>query len=291
VRTSNSTATEELLLALLGPRAAGGPRRFARQLLQSGRKNLNSLIAQVSADDRIDAESLAVQLQADGVGVLFCDDPRYPERLRRFPGAPPALFHLGRVELLDRPSVGVCGARNAGPEGLKAARACGEDAARLGVTVVSGYAKGVDTESHLAALEAGGGTVAVLAEGINHFKVKQAYGNLADTALEQLLVVSQFPPTQRWMAGAAMTRNSVIIGLGQALVVVEAGETGGTFKAGEVALQAGRPVFVLGLSTGMPPGNKKLLAEGGRPIMNRKELMAEFRQLKTGSDAQLPLEP
>jgi DNA processing protein len=181
--------------------------------------------------------------------------------------------------LLERPSVGVCGSRKAGIDGLRAARACGEDAARLGVVVVSGYAKGVDTEGHTSALAANGGTVAVLAEGIIDFRPKQAYRDLPDGALERLLVVSQFPPRQRWTAGAAMTRNQVIVGLGDAVIVVEAGATGGTLQAGKTALQNGKRLWVLGFPGEDPPGNQALLAAGGRRIASRAELAAEMREL------------
>jgi hypothetical protein len=166
-----SGAHAELRLALLGPRAAGGPRRSVKMLLQSGRRALSVQIQQLPEAEQAEAESLAISLAADGVRALLCDDPRYPERLRSFPGSPPALFCRGDVALLGDPAIGVCGSRNATTEGLSAARACGEDAARSRVTVVSGYAKGVDTESHTAAIKAGGRTIAVLAEGISHFKV------------------------------------------------------------------------------------------------------------------------
>ena len=125
------------------------------------------------------------------------------------------------------------------------------------MVVVSGYAKGVDTEAHLSALTAGGSTVAVLAEGIADFRLKQSYGGLPDGALNRLLVISQFPPRQRWTAGAAMTRNQVIVGLGDAVVVVEAGAGGGTLRAGETALQTGKQLWVLG-----PPARTPL--ETGR---------------------------
>lgn len=269
----DGTATShDLWLALLASGAAGGPRRAAKVLLQSGRRRLEQLVGQVQADEQQAAEEVALELAEQSVGVIFCDDPKYPERLRSVPGAPPVLFYRGPIELLERTSIGVCGSRNVGSNGLRAARACGQEAASLGITVVSGYAKGVDTEAHLSTLSAGGNTVAVLAEGIMGFRVKQAYGGLSDGALGRLLVVSQFPPRQRWTAGAAMARNQVIVGLGEAIVAIEAGETGGTLRAGEAALQAGRPLWVLSFPAEEPPGNKLLLAAGGRCVASRAEL-------------------
>lgn len=285
-----TTVDDELLLALLGPRAAGGPRRAVKHLLLSGRDHLLGLVRALPQAERADAESTAGRLRERGVRALLCDDPRYPDRLRRFSGAPPALFWQGGpISLLSGPAVGVCGSRNASSEGLHAARACGEDAARLGITVVSGYAKGVDTESHLAALTSAGATIAVLAEGIDHFSLKPAYRELPETTRRRLVVVSQFPPAQRWSAGAAMTRNQVIVGLSHALIVVEAGETGGTLRAGQTALQGKRPLFVLGFANGTPQGNEKLLAAGGRAVTDRAALHRELRRLDIEQAPHLPL--
>ncbi|UMP01276.1 DNA-processing protein DprA [Amycolatopsis sp. EV170708-02-1] len=283
-------AQEELLLALLGPRAAGGPRRGAKQLLRSGREQLRTLIAQLPYEQRIEADATVETLTSSGIRALLCDDQRYPDRLRRFTGAPIALFYRGPIEMLENPTVGVCGSRNATSAGLRAARACGQDAARLGVTVVSGYARGIDTESHLACLEAGGSTIAVLAEGILNFRLRPAYRELPSSALDHLLVISQFPPSQHWTAGAAMTRNQVVIGLSQAVVVVEAGETGGTLRAGEVAVQSGRRLLVMDFAEGTPQGNAKLIATGARRIINRVDLAEEMRSLRLNQDTQLTLE-
>ncbi|MFJ8817698.1 DNA-processing protein DprA [Amycolatopsis thermoflava] len=270
----------ELVLALLAGPAAGGARRAARSLLHWGRPQIQDLIAHLPAPARVDAEETASRLWERGVRALLCDDRRYPDSLRRFSGAPPALFCLGPMELLERPAVGVCGSRDASDEGIRAARACGEEAAHLGVAVVSGYAKGVDTAGHLAALEAGGTTIAVLAEGIDHFRAKTPYRELGPAAGVNMLVVSQFPPAQRWTAGAAMTRKQVIVGLSRALVVVEARDTGGTLKAGEIALRGSRPVFVLNSTSSASPGNQRLISAGGRHVADRRELRALLQTLR-----------
>ncbi|GAB3704557.1 hypothetical protein GCM10027598_04760 [Amycolatopsis oliviviridis] len=277
---------ERLMLAVLAPVAAGGPRRAAKVLLQRGRRALVGLVGELPDDEIAKAEKLAHSLSAAGVNVLFCDEPDYPARLRQAKGAPPVLFYRGAIDLLSGYAVGICGARSATEESLKAARACGEDAASAGISVVSGYAKGVDTESHLAALRAGGRTVAVLAEGILNFQLKRPYRDLPQKALDRLLVVSQFPPGQSWTAGAAMTRNQVIVGLGDAVIVVEAGETGGTLRAGETAVSAQVPLWVLGFRHADPPGNRKLLGAGGRRIANRVALSAEMRRLAETPRAQ-----
>lgn len=213
----------------------------------------------------------AADLAERGVIAINADDERFPASLM-VKGRPvvPTLFCLGDLRLLGAPGAGMCGSRKASALGLKAARACGEEVSARRLAVVSGYAKGVDTETHLAALDHGGATVIVLAEGINHFRIKRDFARSFDP--RRILVVSQFHPAQTWASYAAMARNHVIFGLGRALVVIEAGDRGGTLAAGRDALKRGRPVFVLNFDAETPPGNRLLIDAGAQPVSSRQEL-------------------
>jgi len=204
----------------------------------------------------------ADELYERGVDVVALGDDRYPARLTATKAAPPLLFTWGNTDLLRESAVGMCGSRHVSTKGIEAARVCGLEVSAHGLSVVSGYAKGVDTETHLAALDAGGRTVIVLAEGINGFRRKRAFAGVPFDE-EHILVLSQFSPGQRWNVGAAMTRNGVIAGLGHALVVIEAGETGGTLNAGIQALEMGRPVLALEFSSQETPAGNRLLFEKG----------------------------
>ena len=120
------------------------------------------------------------------------------------------LFVWGNDDVLHSGGVGMCGSRNVSSAGLAAASICGGKVADRGLAVFSGYAKGVDTVSHLAALEADGRTAIVLAEGICKFKVKRAFQNVPLDA-ERPVVVSQFAPDQRWTVGGAMARKRSLL--------------------------------------------------------------------------------
>ena len=206
----------------------------------------------------------------------------YPQRLHAVAQAPPLLFYWGNRALLDCDGVGMCGARDCSPAGLEAARICGEQVAALGLNVISGYARGVDTETHLGALRGGGRTLIVLAEGINRFKQKRAFSEV-ELDPERMAVISQFAPGQVWTVGNAMARNTVIAGLARALVVVEAGESGGTLNAGMRALQMRRPVLALDFSIGTPTGNQALFEKGAVRVSSSKGLRASLDRLKAES--------
>jgi DNA processing protein len=268
---ADQTAFEANLRALVAYERYRTPAKAAAALLHSGPTMLETELGFLDSAVQDVLRKQADDLTARGVLAISADDQRFPSTLKP-KGRPvvPTLFCQGDLSLLTAAGAGMCGSRKATPLGLKAARACGEEVSARGLTVVSGYAKGVDTETHLAALDRGGTTVIVLAEGINHFRVKREFIKSFDP--QRVLVVSQFHPAQAWASYGAMARNHVIFGLGRALVVIEAGEKGGTLAAGRDALKRGRPVFVLNFGEETPPGNRLLIDAGARAVSSRYDL-------------------
>jgi DNA processing protein len=264
--------------------ATNGGVRLARSVLVSDdalSKHWSTLPP--SAQD--EATRMAVELEARGCRILTPGDDAWPSELDVLATPPPFLYAWGELGLLGEPAIGMCGSRDASKRGLKAARTAGEEAARLGMHVISGYARGVDTETHLAALGQGAGTVIVLAEGILHFRVKRVFRDRGITP-DRVLVLSQFAPEQRWSAGAAMTRNGIICALGRALVVVEARDRGGTLNAGRQALKVGRPVMALQLGDETPAGNQLLFDEGAERVGSTGQFRVALRDLLSGATVQ-----
>jgi len=182
----------------------------------------------------------------------------------------------------------MCGARKASGTGLRAARACASVAAQAGLVVVSGNAAGVDSEAHLGALEGGSSTILIIPEGALHYRARRsdALGDVDD----RVLVVSQFPPRQPWLVGGAMARNTLIAGLGEALVVIEAGSEGGTLNAGKQALRMGRPVIALEFeSVPTPPGNAILHAQGATRLRRPSDLPDTLAALRGIGDREAQL--
>lgn len=191
----------------------------------------------------------------------------YPAHLSRTLGknAPELLYCIGNPALLTFPAVGFCGSRKASEKGLQTADDCASQAAENHVVVVSGNAAGVDFHAHYNALAKGGSTILVLPEGISHFRVKRDFVGVWDW--ERVLVISQFEPTTPWRTYNAMARNKVILGLCNAMVVIEAGITGGTLDAGKSTLNANLPLFVAQYEdSGAAAGNRVLIEMGGVPL-------------------------
>ena len=142
-----------------------------------------------------------------------------------------------------------------------------------GINIVSGYAKGVDSEAHLGALAAEGTTTLVLPYGITQLRQKSAFRKFNWN--QDVLAVSQFDPDAKWLARNAMARNKLVCGLSKAVVVIESGperdtrgKMSGTFNTAKTALGMDLPLFVLNPNCldNPPKGNADLIALGGHSL-------------------------
>jgi DNA processing protein len=259
----------------------GSPGKINTQLRRRGVGALEEHMEQLDSANRQQLRAVAEDLLSHDVTAVLRETSEYPRLLDQVPNAPPVLFCSGQLSLLSAPSIGMCGSRRVSNEGLRAATICGSVAASQDLVSVSGYARGVDMATHVSALESGGTTIIVLPEGINHFRVKREIARVWDPS--RTLVVSQFSPTQTWNTGGAMTRNSVIIGLSLTLVVIEAGERGGTLSAGQRALDLDRRVIALQFSD-MTPGNAMLVESGAIAVSDPAELSSFLHELRYVAD-------
>jgi DNA protecting protein DprA len=209
------------------------------------------------------------------VTLLHPLHPDFPQRLRALEEnlpLPALLYVRGNIALLERPGAAIVGKRQPGEAALAAAAALAAGLVARGINIVSGYAPGIDSAAHGAALRAGGTTTAVLPEGLYHF---QARPEMQDyLTVDNILVISQFDPDARWAAYQAMARNKLVAALSGALVVIVSGSErdasgrhSGTFDAAMSARRLGLPVFAVDPSffPEPPPGNRDLIARGCMP--------------------------
>ena len=213
-----------------------------------------------------------------GTGLTFppiqeigISSPVYPKRLQLFLGktSPVTLYTLGNLKLLNEDAMGFCGSRNVSGKGLLIAEDCATQAVNNNKVVLSGYARGVDRAVHKAALENGGKTILILPEGINNFRIvnelKESWN------WDRTLVISEFIPNMSWKTWNAMKRNQTILALVSSMIVIEAGETGGTIAAGKEALKMHIPLFVVNHSDMNISLGGKTLIEAGGVRLNKSE--------------------
>jgi predicted Rossmann fold nucleotide-binding protein DprA/Smf involved in DNA uptake len=178
-------------------------------------------------------------------GITRADESVFPPGLRDLPpGIRPLRLHwLGESRILGGDHVMVCGARNASEEGCGIARMCGRLLAEARITVASGYARGVDLAAHHGALDAGGDTLAFLPYGIARFRVHRGLGD--SFSPERFLAVSELEPWQFFSTQTALRRNTLLAAISSVVIVVEPGESGGTWYSAEKARELGKPLFFL----------------------------------------------
>lgn len=181
---------------------------------------------------------------AQGIKLITVLDYAYPANLRMVHDRPPALFVRGELDLGDERSVAVVGTRQATSRGIDQAQSIAEQLVAADYVVASGLALGIDTAVHTAALKQGGRTIAVVGTGLNHAYPRQNAG-LQERLGQVSAVISQFLPDQGPRPWTFPQRNAVMSGLARATVVVEAGHTSGARMQARLALEHGRPVFLL----------------------------------------------
>lgn len=181
-----------------------------------------------------------------GHGYITCLDSGYPSFLAGALAAqaPPLLFFQGNEALLEGQGGGVVGTRRPTEEGREWARAAARLFAGEGITLMSGGADGIDLEAHRAALMAEGTTVVILPAGLHAHQPHPAIRRGLENG--QVLLLSEFLPTDDWQTHRAMTRNRTIAAFSRTLCVVEPREKGGSMYTAEQALDQGTPVFYWG---------------------------------------------
>jgi DNA processing protein len=222
-------------------------------------------------------------------------DPDYPALLDVVP-APPALWVRGALVAADALAVAIVGARRATPYGV-AEQLAAELAAR-GVTIVSGFARGIDTAAHRGALAAGGRTLAVLGSGVD--VVYPSENRALARAIEgHGALVSQFAPGTPALAGHFPARNRTLAGLALGLVVVEAASRSGALISAGFAGDLGREVFAVPgrITSDTSAGANRLIQDGAKLISCWQDIVSELPEpwrravRSTGADERAPARP
>ena len=243
----------------IGPRAAAKLlERFgsAEGVYKATRAELEHLRLPPETVDTIIARDLRFRAEAeiqavkklDG-DIILLDDGVYPSSLREIYDPPIVLYVKGAwSDCLLQPSIGVVGSRRCSTYGQNSAIMLARDLAERGVTVVSGFARGIDAAAHRGALDAGGRTVAILGTGIDEVYPRD-HKQLATEILDRGgALISQFPLGTPPVSENFPYRNRIISGLSLGVVIVEAAENSGSLITARLAMEQNREVFAV-------PGN------------------------------------
>lgn len=225
--------------------------------------------------DRVQDEIAATR--KSGARYLFHDAPDYPALLAETEGAPPILVVRGDSALAARPCVAVVGARNCSAGAIKLAREFAAGFAETGYTVVSGLARGIDGAAHRGALAAGstgGGTIGVIASGID-LSYPPEHAELQEQIAQEGLLIAEQACGIEPLARHFPSRNRIIAGLAAGTLVVEAAPKSGSLITARLAGEMGREVMAI---PGSPldsrsHGCNHLIREGAILVQNPADVI------------------
>jgi len=216
------------------------------------------------------------RMERQGFFALTCFDEDYPARLRERLGdhAPPVLYTVGSRDLLSADGIGIVGSRGVSADGAEVARLAAEAAAKAGLTVISGGAKGVDQVSMAAGHEIGGRVVGYLADSLER-RVREPSTRRA-IAEGAICLVTPYKPSAGFSVASAMGRNKLIYAsAGTTLVVSSDLDRGGTWGGAVEALRQGFGAVAVWTGPGGGPGNGRLVELGARAVDDVSVLVNE----------------
>lgn len=211
-----------------------------------------------------------------GIEIISADSDAYPGKLLEIDNPPNILFSYGSPDKTHvTPSVAIIGARDADDYALTATEQLSYELSAQGITIISGFARGIDSAAHRGALSAKGQTVAVLGCGIGYDYPRNSR-NLKRQIAQNGAVLSEYFPSSVPARENFKIRNRIVSGLADGIVVIQAGERSGTLNTVSHGLTQGKDIFVL------PPhdifsehyrGNIGLLRDGAIPVYSSKDII------------------
>ncbi|HLH55249.1 MAG TPA: DNA-processing protein DprA [Verrucomicrobiae bacterium] len=250
------------------------------QLLQVNGIGAETADSIASWEKNVDLSAELKRIDEFGCRVLIAGDEEYPPLLRQIYDPPVVLYAKGQLLAKDKNSVAMVGSRMTTHYGVEVARRLAYQLAYLGVTVVSGGARGIDSAAHQGALSAKGRTIAVLGTGINIVwppENKELYERVAENGA----LVTQFPFNSPGTKQSFPIRNRLVAGMTLGTVVVEANLTSGALITANFANEYGRQVFAVPGRIDSPrsKGCHDLIKKGAKLCEGAEDILSEFEYL------------
>jgi len=241
------------------------------------------------ARQECDADSELALCRRLDVRIVARGDAEYPPPLENIPDPPSLLYCKGRLEPRDQLAISVVGSRHGTPYGARVAERLAGGLARVGITVVSGLARGIDAAAHRGALKAGGRSIAVLANGLASVYPPE-HADLARALTEAGGLVSEMPMLQVPLAGLFTQRNRIISGLSLGVVVVEATPRSGSLSTAHHAMEQNREVFAVPgpVDSLSSRGCHRLIRDGAKLVETVDDILEELgplvKEVRTAPD-------
>jgi len=210
---------------------------------------------------------------------ISIEDGNYPKRLKEIKDPPKILYCLGEVKSEEN-CFAIVGARKCTNYGKEIASRIASDLAEAGLTIVSGFAPGIDTMAHKAAIERRKRTIAVLGTGLDEKSIyPKSNLKLIDKILENGgAIISEFEPGTHGTKYTFPQRNRIISGLSLGVLVVEARMQSGALITANYAKEQGRKVFAVpgSIFSQTSKGCHFLIKNGAKLVESAEDILMEL---------------
>ncbi len=256
-----------------------------QQLIQVRNIGQDTAEAIANWEKSVDLAGELKRVEDFGCHILIQTDEAYPELLRQIYDPPIVLYVKGELLPKDKNAVAMVGSRMTTHYGIETARRLAYQLAYIGVTVVSGAARGIDSAAHQGALSAKGRTVAVLGTGINLVTPPENL-NLFEQIASNGALITQFPFNRPGDKQSFPIRNRIVAGMTLGTVVVEANLTSGALITANFATEYGRQVFAVPGRIDSPrsKGCHDLIKKGAKLCEDAEDILSEFEYLFPASN-------
>lgn len=227
---------------------------------------------------RKNLEAIEHKMKEEKIELIPLQDECYPENLKHLYDKPISLYVKGDKTILNQFSLAMVGCRENSAYGKEVATAIGKGLAKRGIITISGLARGIDSISHKATLEANGKTMAVIGSGINNIYPKENT-KLAQEIIEKGgILVSEYPPETKAERMNFPARNRIISGLSSGIIVIEAKKKSGTMSTVDFALEQGKMVFAIpgNITNKNAEGTNELIKQGAKCVTCMQDILEEY---------------
>jgi DNA processing protein len=219
------------------------------------------------------------------------DKHNYLQILTSIAKVPKTLHVIGTLPDERRPTVAIIGTRKPTAYGKEVTHQLAYDLAKRGVVIVSGLALGIDGIAHRAALEAGGTTLAVLANGLSQIRPATHRDLAIDMLANKGAIISEYDDEVGVRIYQLLERNRLVSGLSDAIIITEAAARSGTLNTAAHALEQGREVFVVpgNITSPLSSGCNALLKQGASPILCAEDVLEVIAPYLLDAQTIIPL--
>lgn len=227
--------------------------------------------------NKFDVDDYFNELKKRNIQAVTIKEKNYPKNLKEIEDAPLVLYIKGKILAKDKKAIAIVGSRRMTSYGKEMASSFSRQLSKLGITIVSGLARGIDTEAHRATLWGNGRTIAVLGCGLDRVYPLQNY-NLAQRILKKGgAIVSEYPLGYPVYPSNFANRNRIISGLSKAVLVIEGAARSGTLLTASRAAEQGRQVFAIPgqITSHLSAAPHFLIANGAKMVTKIDDILDE----------------